>query len=540
MLRVLIVDDEEWTRISIREQMDWAKLGMEIAGEARNGQAALEMIRENPPHLLITDIRMPVMDGIQLLERVHREFPHILCVMLSGYSEFEYAQKAVTYQAFDYVLKPIDEDQLERTLLRAAAKLKEDETRENSLIELHIKVNESGPLTKERLLTRLATEPGLNASQIRQTAAKAGLAELWPKMAVLVLQADNFAEIARTKYKSDAGLTSFVMLNLLEELLQPLGDGVVFRKYGQQNEFVWIKGLDEADDERELNELYAGIHSVMDKIERLNGLRLIAGVGREFTDAADAVHSYEEAAEAVRNAGIVHEGRIVHTDEVSSRNQYYMYPDDKEKALLYYVENGYRRQVRDQVGMLFDEWKASVTIHPDSIRNTMHELTVSVRKLLKKYNAVLEQVLQPSEQAGIAWSELQSYDQMKQGLEAMLEAVMAFLGSAQKTGAKKAVGEIIHYIDKNYGREISLYGVAETFHLNPAYLSRMFKNEAGTTFNEYVSQVRMEAAARLLSEEQLKVNDISALVGYENVSYFLKKFKDYYGCTPSEYRKNRT
>nr|WP_238357846.1 helix-turn-helix domain-containing protein [Cohnella zeiphila] len=110
------------------------------------------------------------------------------------------------------------------------------------------------------------------------------------------------------------------------------------------------------------------------------------------------------------------------------------------------------------------------------------------------------------------------------------------MSASRKVGARKAIEDIVQYLQRHYAEEISLHAVSERFHLNPAYLSRLFKSETGQTFNDYLSRVRLDATVELLRNEQLKVSDIASLVGYENANYFLKKFKDFYGCTPSEYR----
>ncbi|RKP51541.1 AraC family transcriptional regulator [Cohnella endophytica] len=187
---------------------------------------------------------------------------------------------------------------------------------------------------------------------------------------------------------------------------------------------------------------------------------------------------------------------------------------------------------------LFREWKASETIHPNSIRDTFNELKIGIRKLLKKHNATMEQVLNEASQSDSDGAESRSFEEMRRWLDRAIEGVTAYLTSSRKVGAKKAVEDIVQFLNQHYGEEISLHAVSERFHLNPAYLSRLFKNETGQTFNDYLSKIRLDAAVNLLRNDQLKVGDIAPMVGYENVNYFLKKFKDYYGCTPSEYRKS--
>lgn len=542
MHKVLIVDDEEWTRISIKKLIDWQKLGMEVVGEARNGQAALELIRREPPDILITDIRMPVMDGLVLMERVRAEYPGIVAVLLSGYSEFEYAKKAIAYGVFDYVLKPIDEEQLESTLRRAAERLNEEDSRRNELVQMNIRLNESGPLTKEKALTQLVTDAGMGEEQRRATWRRAVGGPL-PEdddthLAALVFESANFQEIATDKYGADEGLTSFVLMNVLDEALQPLGEGALFRKFGRQNEFVWLKRVTREEGEAEYTGFYRELEQVLEKLKRLTGFKLYVGVGGEFARLSEAVLSYGQASEAVRNAGIVHRGMIVHTDEVSGRDEYYVYPDNKEKALLYYLENGYGREASAMINELIHEWQANDRIRPDSIRDTLDELKVGIRKLLKKYGVAAEEVFGVSGLTDSDGAEYRSLEEMRRWLHRTIDGVTASLSTLRKVGARRAVQDIASYLRQHYAEEISLHALSERFHLNPAYLSRLFKSETGQTFNDFLSEVRMEAAAGLLRLEQLKVGDIGPIVGYDNGNYFMRKFKERFGCTPSEYRRN--
>lgn len=537
MIRVLLVDDEEWTRISIREQSDWGALGIEIYGEAKNGKAAWEMICSDPPHIVITDIRMPIMDGIQLLEQIHQQFPQILVIVLSGYSEFEYAKKALAFQAFDYVLKPIEVSAMEATLQRAVAKLHDEKSKKEDLISLNIQLNASSSLSREKFLTNLILGTNLSLDKIRNNLAKRGIQIAGSKFVILVIQAENFQAVAELRYKNDTELTSFVMTNVIEELFEDYQDALLFRKYGRNNELILIKGLSLADDRVLLEEIYAKSRSIIHKVEELTRFKLKIGIGREFTSLKDSRYSYEQALEAIQQAGIVHKDTIIHFDEVSNRNEYFVYPDDKEKAFIYYLENGYKQQVDKLMDELFLAFSDSTTISPRSVRNTVLELTVSIQRLLKKNNVQLEHFLNHANLSDKIWNELHSIHELKEWLGHAAKQAMDLLTVAKKTGSKKSIAEIVSYLNEYYDEEISLQAVADTFFLNPAYLSRIFKNETGKTFNQYLSDVRMQAAVRLLLNSQLKIVEISSLVGYENVSYFVKKFKEHFECTPSEYRE---
>ena len=540
MIKILLVDDEIWNRKSLQDQVNWRSLGIEISGEAKNGVVALEMIRQDQPSIVITDIRMPMMDGIQLMEILHTEFPHILIIILSGYAEFEYAKKAIYFQAFDYVLKPIDTDQLEATLKRAVAVLRENELKHDDILQLTQKVNESGSLSKEKFLTNLIIGSDLSEEEINHLVRKKGFQFHWPRMVILIIKAENFDEIAELKYKHDRELTSFVLANVIGELFQNYEDSIIFRNFTRQKELILIKGFATDNDRVIIEEIYEKCQTVIHTVREITKFELYIGIGREFTHIKDARHSYTQALEAVHNSGIVHTNRIIHIDEVSSRIDYYIYPDNKEKALIYYLGNGYKPQANQLIEELFSELSDSKTIHPQSIRNTVLELTFSMNKLLKKHHMMLENLLNEPNIPDKIMNEFFTIKELKEWLKEISTEVIDFVSGSKKTGLKKTVLELISYLDQHYSNELTLYGVAETLFINPVYLSRIFKNETGMTFNDYINKLRMEAALKLLKDNNLTMNDVSEMIGYGNTSYFLKKFKEFYGCTPTEYRKKQS
>lgn len=205
--------------------------------------------------------------------------------------------------------------------------------------------------------------------------------------------------------------------------------------------------------------------------------------------------------------------------------------------MLYYLENGYSREALAMIDELIGEWQSNDQIRPDSIRDTLDELKIGIRKLLKKYGIASEEAFGNPERSNPDGAEFRSFEDMRQWLHAAVQSAISLLSCRRNVGARKAVQEIADYLRQHYAEEITLQDISERFHMNPAYLSRMFKSEIGQTFNDFLSEVRMEAAVRLLRQKNLKIGDIGPLVGYENVNYFMRKFKERFGCTPSEYRE---
>jgi two-component system response regulator YesN len=537
MVKAFLVDDEEWTRLSLREQVDWTSLGIEIIGEAKNGAIALEMIKREQPHIVISDIRMPVMDGISLMEKLHKEFPSILIIVISGYSEFEYARKALSFNAFDYLLKPIEEDELEQTLLRAVGKLQEEQNSREDMVKLKIKLNESGILAREKFLTSVITGHELSTKDIKRGLDKYGLYFEWPSLIVWVLKAVNFDEVAARYYKNDGELASYALYNMAEELVGQEGSALLFRNYSKQDELIAITGF-QPDEIVDILECITGkCQRVTELVGKWLRFELYAGIGREIIDMKAAWESYQQAMQAIHSAAFLADRRIVHIDEIGDQSNRYSFPADKEKRLLLCLENGHERQAFDLIDDFIREIGSGRTFHPQTIKHTVLELKVSINKLLKAHNGFLDDMLPETHLLSRTGEDMLTIAKLEEGLKDAVSIVIAYIAKTRKTGTKKTMDEIVDYVNRHYSEDINLNTVADQFYINPAYLSRIFKQETGTNFNDYISKIRIEAAARLLEYEHLKVGDISEMVGYESANYFMKKFKENFGCTPTEYRK---
>lgn len=538
MIRALIVDDEEWTRISLRKQADWKALGIELAGEARNGISAMELIRERKPHIVITDIRMPAMDGIQLMELLHAEFPHVLIIVISGYSDFEYARKALSFGAFEYILKPIETEPLMSALERAVDKLLHERERQADYVDLYRKANLSELLSKEKVLTRLVTSTASDSKEIENALRRHDILLDWPRTAVLAIEVANFGEISARRYKQDKDLAHFVLANVIGELFRKYPRTILFRNIGKDNELILLKGLDEEEDQTNMASLYEDCRLIIDTVKQATQFELNIGIGREFTELTDIHRSYVQACEAVQNAELVHASRVTHFNEVSSRNEYYIYPNDKEKALLYYVGNQYKGQAVALVAGLFEEMKRNAALHPQSIRSTALGLIFAINQALSPYQASINGLGIGNAENTIRSTRL-TVDELSADVQRIVIAAIDYLSSRKKTGSYRGVEEIVEYLGTHFHEEITLGGVAERYFLNPAYLSRIFKNETGQTFNDYVNTLRLEAATRLLKDPTLKMSAVSEMTGYMSEKYFFKKFKEHYGCTPTEYRNRK-
>ena len=534
MFKVLIVDDEEWIRLGLREQIGWTDLNMEIIGEAHNGEKALGIILRSQPDIVVTDIRMPVMDGIELMEKTHKLYPEIIFIVLSGYSDFEYARKAINLNALDYILKPIEEKNLEDALKKAADKIYEKRNALKELNELKDRLNESVSIAKERFLTSLIYGFNKNKKLVFDNIKKFEINIKHEWMAVLAIKVCNMEEVTNNKFNSDYFISLQYICDLIKKCL-PYNECIIFKNYYRLDEFIVAKGIEDPNPDNNKLSLVKLAENIKTCLNENFGCIVSVGIGRPCCGIGALDISYGEALKALRNAGLITVKGIAHIDDIESKNDYYLYPDDKEKNFLYYLEKGNKPQIFRMIEELFVDFAKRNGINPESLKNTILELIIGIEKILKKHG--LKDLLNESLKAAKAAVDADSMDNLKKCIEILAENTVDYINYDRRSCVKKAVDEIVCFIERNYNKEISLSSIADMFFLNPAYLSRMFKNETGKNFNDYLTGLRMGKACELLKCQDLKMNDVAYMIGYENLNYFFKKFKDYYGDTPSEYRK---
>ncbi|HEY5587239.1 MAG TPA: response regulator [Ruminiclostridium sp.] len=537
MLKVLLVDDEEWVRLDLRECIKWCSFDLEIAGEAQNGVEAKIAIEKLLPDIVITDIRMPLIDGIKLIEYIHEAYPQIITIIISGYSEFEYARSAITFNVFDYILKPIEEEKLKEVLKKAIEKIQTNQNNKESFLSFKMQLNESKPYMKNKLLNELISNDNMETDNIQEILKKADFDFSYLSYVVIAVKVLNFSEIITEKYSNDCSLGEYSLLNIIEEIVCDKNDAVVFKNYYRQNELVIIKGVNDKGDGSTFTELFSLASRIKDTIQEFIGFELFIGISKVFNDIRNICNSYIQAIEVIEKAGMMSYNSIACSNELEAQKDYYAYPDNKGKELMYYIENGYREKVFDLINAMFDEVGENRNYITVSIKSTILKLTISIENILNKFNLALKDILGVDFIPSKVIYDTFKIDDLKECFVMIVTNVMNYIDEKKIKGTGNIVNDILDFLNKFYYEDINVISVSGKFFINPSYLSRVFKIKTGLNFNDYITKLRMNKASELLTNKELKVEDVSIMVGYENVNYFFKKFKDHYGCTPSKFRE---
>ena len=529
MIRLIVVDDEVWIRERIAKEVPWETIGVEVVGTAEDGEEALEMIRERQPDVVITDIRMPEIDGIELLKQAREISEDMKVILLSGYNDFTYAKSALSYGAFDYVLKPVEDEDLMQVVERAVRKLEEERQHVQNYQSLQEKATLAGQVLKEKILLDLLYGDyydGKEASRGEYFNAETLFPEAVKKdrhRCVLVMINNLVSEPERRRndlYRIDAAFCA-----VLEKY------GETARAYnGNRKAWVYILSYDRGTEDIERN-LLDDLKKAQDSFQK-DGLSLSVGVGEATDDFYSISYAYQTVKSLMKYRSWTGNDRIIYDSSnlVMEMKEAGGYQTDRLASLLRKGDyEGAEKELTDIYRMVKEhipsgQLSAACRLISIDVENEFYQF---FKHTTGKDNAHLFRI-----EFWNAVDEIRDESQM-------LDLIRRFHKEKKenRNKSRKIAMRAEEYIYSNYDKAISLNDVASSLDLNPSYLCRVFREEEGISLVTFLRNYRMEKAASLLRETEYKISEISTMVGYENQQYFNKVFKAEKGISPTGYRE---
>lgn len=532
MYDVMLADDDYPVIELLSEAVDWEGLGLRLVGTHENGLSAWEQAQREMPDILITDIGMPKMDGLQLISRIRERKANVRVAILSCHNEFQYAQQAMRLNVQDYLLKDaLNPADLERVLSQFKHSL--DEEKQSSWQQSHLKqlVHGTKELRKEQWIKNFIQQPLLSPQEWKKEANSLGLFLEGEACLPVIGFVENYRQ-AKQRFLSDQTLL-FAVKNVLEEVLQGLELRGLHAGYNVKESFLLFtyrpslksNVYDQAADSLKM------IQTALNKALKLQmsfimeescstpeQLKFRLG---GLLGSTDQRFYLEDGSIAKKDPALKSSGDLfAHYDRASS---------EFREVLLGKQE--------DAVAAVVERWVTFIKSHeyaPEAVKDWVLKLLLDLKLKMQSL-----QLLRPGFSADTLHKEIVNTDslsQLKQWLIEHLHSLVSLAGIGAGTGLRSEVMEACHYVSRNLDKRISLEELAEHLHLNPSYFSRMFKKETGETFIEYVTRMKMERAKELLDQTGHPVGKICEMLGYDNQSYFIKIFKSHTGVTPAEYR----
>ncbi len=527
LFKVFICEDESIVREGLRDMIPWEKYGFEFVGDAPDGEMALPMIRKLKPDVLITDITMPFMDGLSLSKTVTKELPNIKIIVISGYSDFEYARKAIEIGVEQYLLKPVTKTDMINALEGVRKKITEENEQKD-----YVKLYEQEFKKFERLTHRVffekLVEGSLSVQEIYEEADKLHLNLASDGYNIVIF---SIRDLDQSTYSGNA---SGVTENLLNLFMQ-YPDYIIFR-CNLFSYAVLIKG-----DEESLQRMEDKcVNMIIQQCESSPNLDWHVAVGAKTNRLSGLSSCYQDANRAFAYRHIFPNQHIF-TSEQLKTEQYV--PDENQinkidagkfdpMIIRYFVQTG----TINEVGTFADEYLQSLegSIHSILFRYyLLVSIRVNVELALKEADVDSEQIAEnlPTFDMNITAEEVKGYLN-----DALTMAIKMRDAEAQKKG-NDIINNAVEYINEHYADEdISLDSVAEEINISANYLSALFSNKVGLSFVEYITKKRMARAKILLRNTSKKSGEIANEIGYKDPRYFSFVFKKNQGCTPSQYR----
>lgn len=531
-IKVFLVEDEVIIRSGVKKSINWEQEGYEFVGEASEGELAYPMILKEKPDILITDIRMPFMDGLELSRLVKKELPDIKILILSGYDEFEYAKKAIKIGVTEYLLKPISAAKLTEVLNAVAETIRQENEEKNLLETYFAEMRENTERDKMRLFEKLLMGD-LSMGEILEAGERFGM-NLGASCYKIVL------------FKILANLENHVyaeqMVDACSSVEQAASmmEGVYVFQRGVEGWAFLLTAQDEKSMEESAKILYQNLKQAM---KNYTQLEYFGGIGSTVPRIRSLKQSFREADRAFAARFVEEANQIISQKEFEKsqmeeglKMQGVVQIGKSREMLQKFLSNGTREEVK-----AFSDAYIS-RIEEENIRSTMvrQYVVIDVCIVILSFCERISSANRLQEEA----EELQKMMQKIHSLSEIKKYVVRLLNEAIElrdaesgrrysdliAAAKKEIEN--HYMTE----EISLNTVAISVGMSPSYFSSIFSKEAGKTFVEYLTEVRIEKAKEFLMCSSMKTSEIGYEVGYKDPHYFSYIFKKVQGCSPKEYR----
>lgn len=522
-LQVMLVDDEQYVRKGLLGLIDWDSLGYCVSHEADNGKDALRIItsRQSDIDVVITDIRMPVMDGLKLIEEVKlHNLSTCKFIILSGYNDFSYAQSAIRYGVSDYILKPIEEEDLEETLRKLALEIK----------EVRLQKAISGRLTLRGLFEQLSRG---------EQAAKA-VAELDERVRLSKGSVLRYGIVEMNRSLSEEGdATDYlikddvsVVAQALQTLVDVPSDDFVVQLRNHQCAFLICS---------DALKLYGGSYEQFGAaLQNLLTKRLQAGVTLYFGTSVKEMKmlstSIQTANELLQYKYVKGMKDVLFYETASKTKLSYAEPD----ASLFHriqeaVEEQETEKIKTTIATLFAEIETK-SLAKDAIRTIINRYVHRIVGTLQGMQGPTDLLvnLKPM----LSWdAQPLSFSQLQHLFISFMIESSRMMEQLRGEQTKGSIHKIKSYIEHHYQANINLKSIAAEFYMNPVYVGQLFKKTYGQYFNEFLLSIRIGEAKKLLRQTDLRIYEIAEKVGFNNADYFVAQFEKMEDIPPSEYRK---
>lgn len=528
-MKVLIVDDEVDVRESIRLLISWSELGIKTVLEASDGNNAIELIQNEKPEFIFTDMNMPGKNGMELLTWIQQQHHQCKTIVISGHDDFHYIQHTLKNGGFDYILKPIDRNEINESFKNALNNWKLDEEKRTKDLQSSQVILQIKPVFFHKMFSNLILQPLSNQSAYEELDKEFNLRK-YDQFQIAILYTDMLHQEIIHKFANQIDLLDSTLLNICNEILGQTNEGYAFKHLNKENEIIIIIW-------KNFKDFKAKLQKMNDAFTKILHTPFHFGISSINELPEGLKNGYKEAKLALRQSNYLLSSKFIHQlEEKISKVSNTLFFSDFSEGIVIAIKSNDNAQIERAITEFIKAIKELNSVTLDQLEYWRHEFYLMKSYLFKeiffeeKFDFIQRHVYFPLNKDGRI-----SLDLFKE--ELIKYCIMFAEELAEKLRKNQnIIFDIKRYIDNHYHENLLLQSIADHFYISREYISRKFKLEFGLNASDYIEKIRIENAKILLMNNGLQISDVAVEVGFQDGRYFSKVFKKVVGVTPKRYK----
>lgn len=516
LFKLIVVDDEKMTRQVLLKHIPWHELDIDILGEADDGVNALEMALKYKPDIILCDVKMPRMNGIELAAQLRKKLPHCKFIFLSGYSDKGYLKSAITLKAVSYVEKPIDLEEIKKVLTLTVIECKKEKEDQKNNLKVTI---------QELCIDLLSSHPNLDHLGKKIDAMNLN----FPSNGRYVVSALKINFMNTKSIEKTKKIRGQLFKNL-KTICHQLTDNCFISFKGDEYILLFVHLKDGIEVTHIISLLDYFIKVSTEEYDKY--LRLSIGIGHEVQDLFSIHQSYQTALIAVHKYFFSWNNNIILYTQ--NDNLPYKFNDDLLTSMTELIKANKRTDTILLIKYMINDIRKHDNTQPDYVKNIFYKIIIHLSSFCHEWNiTILNNDFQYIEDIIINSYTLNEIE------DKVINLICSVCSEFEtKSDDRDITTRIMQYINDYYDNyDLSINTIAESLYLTPTYLCTIFKKETGTTINQYITQVRINKSKEYLKNTSTKLYDIGRKVGYKDGKYFTKVFYKVVGIKPKKYRE---
>lgn len=528
MYKVVCIDEEKSSRNRIIEIINSSKLDYIVLKEAGSGKDALEFLESTDVDLIISDIKLPDYNGYQLFHDLKEIHPEIKMILYTSYNEYGYVQRALEEGLIDYVFKPVREQELKRSLIRAKQVMDDISKQYEEQNRILAKFDKSLPILQDRFLTNLIHGYPEKESEIHNTFEYFKI-RIPPGYTAMVLKVDYYNKLSLIMEEKDKHMLIFSVLYNIESILEEYKNGIAF--INRHDEIVILLG-----GKMSVNEVIEVGEKIRKSVEDNLKITSTLGIGKMYNEAKKINNSYKQAKAAIRYNYYLGFNSVIHINYVEPNNNItYEYPLKKEEYLVYETVIGNEKRVIELLEELFEVLKRCTPLPNKLIPKIILDVIVSINRYASEQGINMDYFFRKH----FSMKEMVKNQNLNDALlyfSNLLSLICKFINKKRKENEEQILSKAQNFIEENFNSNISLNQMAIHVQTTPENLSVVLAENGFRSFYDFCTKIRIKKAKKLISETELSDELIAFKIGYEDKNYFRKIFEQVEGITTDDYR----